>query len=100
MQVDTTGEPGKGGCPLDEVANLVAAANVAGLRVEGLMTVGPTEGGPAAARHGFRAVRALTTQLGLRVCSMGMTDDLEVAVEEGSTQVRVGTALFGWRDAR
>ncbi len=64
------------------------------------MTVGPTEGGPAAARDGFRAVRALTTQLGLQVCSMGMTDDLEVAVEEGSTQVRVGTALFGWRDAR
>ena len=46
VQVDTTGEPGKGGCPLDEVANLVATANVAGLRVEGLMTVGPTEGGP------------------------------------------------------
>ena len=50
VQVDTTGEPGKGGCPSDEVANLVAAANDAGLRVEGLMTVGPTEGGPAAAR--------------------------------------------------
>ena len=100
VQVDTTGAPGKGGCPLGEAENLVAAADDAGLRVEGLMTVGPTEGGPAAARDGFRAVRALTTQLGLRVCSMGMTDDLEVAVEEGSTQVRVGTALFGWRDAR
>lgn len=100
VQVDTTGEPGKGGCPLAEAANLVATANDAGLRVEGLMTVGPTEGGPVAARDGFRAVRALTTQLGLQVCSMGMTDDLEVAVEEGSTQVRVGTALFGWRDAR
>ncbi len=100
VQVDTTGAPGKGGCPLGEAADLVAAADDAGLRVEGLMTVGPTEGGPAAARDGFRAVRALTTQLGLQVCSMGMTDDLEVAVEEGSTQVRVGTALFGWRDAR
>jgi len=100
VQVDTTGEPGKGGCPLGEAESLVAAAGGAGLRVEGLMTVGPTEGGPAAARDGFRAVRALTTQLGLDVCSMGMTDDLEVAVEEGSTQVRVGTALFGWRDAR
>ena len=46
VQVDTTGEPGKGGCPLGEAANLVAAADDAGLRVEGLMTVGPTEGGP------------------------------------------------------
>jgi pyridoxal phosphate enzyme (YggS family) len=100
VQVDTTGELGKGGCPPNDVATLVAAAVTAGLRVEGLMTVGPTEGGPAAARPGFRAVRELTTRLGLQVCSMGMTDDLEVAVEEGSTQVRVGTALFGWRDAR
>ena len=100
VQVDTTGQPGKGGCPCGDVATLVDAAADAGLRVEGLMTVGPTEGGPEAARDGFRAVREMTTQLGLRVCSMGMTDDLEAAVEEGSTQVRVGTALFGWRDAR
>jgi hypothetical protein len=100
VQVDTTGEPGKGGCPPDDVANVVAAALDAGLRVEGLMTVGPTEGGPEAARPGFRTVRELTSRLDLVVCSMGMTADLEVAVEEGSTQVRVGTALFGWRDAR
>jgi hypothetical protein len=100
VQVDTTGDPGKGGCPVADVVSLVSAAVDAGLRVEGLMTVGPTEGGPEAARRGFREVRQLTTQLGLSVCSMGMTGDLEVAVEEGSTQVRVGTALFGWRDAR
>ncbi len=100
VQVDTTGQPGKSGCPVGDVANLVAAALDAGLRVEGLMTVGPTVGGPEAARQGFRAVRELTSRLGLAVCSMGMTADLEVAVEEGSTQVRVGTALFGCRDAR
>jgi hypothetical protein len=100
VQVDTTGEPGKGGCRPDDVESLIATALEAGLRVEGTMTVGPTVGGPEAARPGFRAVRALTTRLGLAVCSMGMTDDLEVAVEEGSTQVRVGTALFGWRGAR
>ena len=100
VQVDTTDEPGKGGCPPADVATLVASALDAGLRVEGLMTVGPTTGGPEAARHGFRAVRELTTRMGLEVCSMGMTDDLEVAIEEGSTQVRVGTALFGCRDAR
>jgi pyridoxal phosphate enzyme (YggS family) len=97
VQVDTTGEPGKGGCPLADVDTLVALAREAGLDVRGLMTVGPTEGGPEAARAGFRAVRAAVDRLGLTVCSMGMTDDLEVAVQEGTTQIRVGTALFGRR---
>ena len=97
VQVDTTGEPGKGGCPLEEVPALVEAAVAAGLRVEGLMTVGPTEGGAERARSGFRAVRVLTDRLGLGECSMGMTADLEVAVQEGSTQLRLGTVLFGPR---
>jgi PLP dependent protein len=61
------------------------------------MTVGPTGRGPEAARPGFRLTREAVDRLGLSVCSMGMTDDLEVAVEEGSTQIRVGTALFGER---
>jgi len=97
VQVDTTGETGKGGCPIGTVPDLVAAARDAGLVVDGLMTVGPTTGGPEAARPGFRAVRRLVDELGLRTCSMGMTADLDVAVEEGSTRVRVGTALFGPR---
>ena len=97
VQVDTTGEPGKGGCQLTAVDGLVAAVRALGLDLRGLMTVGPTEGGPEAARAGFRAVRAALDRLGLGVCSMGMTDDLEVAVQEGSTQIRVGTALFGPR---
>jgi pyridoxal phosphate enzyme (YggS family) len=88
---------GKGGCPLAEVPMLLESATAAGLRVEGLMAVGPTVGGPEAARPLFRSVRALATRLGLPTCSMGMSDDLEVAVQEGSTQVRVGTALFGER---
>lgn len=97
IQVAALSEPGKGGCPLAEVPALVATAQEAGLDVRGLMTVGPTTGGPEAARLGFRVVRQLMDRLGLRVCSMGMTDDLEVAVQEGSTQVRVGSALFGER---
>ena len=60
------------------------------------MTVGPA-GGPEAARAGFRLVRRLADDLELAVRSMGMTADLEVAVEEGSNLVRVGTALFGPR---
>jgi pyridoxal phosphate enzyme (YggS family) len=97
VQVDTTGEPGKGGCPVADVPSLVATAREAGLHVDGLMTVGPTTGGPEAARPGFRTVRRLADELGLRTCSMGMSGDLEVAVAEGSTRVRVGTALFGAR---
>ena len=100
VQVDTTGEPGKGGCPLGEVDTLVDEARGAGLDVRGLMTVGPTEGGAEAARPGFRLVRAAADRLGLAVCSMGMSDDLEVAVQEGSTEVRVGSALFGPRPVR
>jgi pyridoxal phosphate enzyme (YggS family) len=97
IQVAALTEAGKGGCPIGDVSALVAAAQDAGLDVRGLMTVGPTTGGPESARAGFRAVRQLTDRLGLGVCSMGMTDDLEVAVQEGSTQVRVGSALFGER---
>jgi PLP dependent protein len=97
LQVNTTGEEDKGGCLPDDVAGLLARATAAGLVVDGLMTVGPTEGGAEAARAGFRLVRGLVDELGLRTCSMGMTDDLAVAVEEGTTRVRLGTALFGPR---
>ena len=100
VQVDTTGEAGKGGCPVADVPALVAAATDAGLVVDGLMTVGPTQGGPEAARPGFRTCRRLADDLGLVTCSMGMSGDLEVAVAEGATQVRVGTALFGTRAPR
>jgi uncharacterized pyridoxal phosphate-containing UPF0001 family protein len=97
LQVNATGEVDKGGCPPDDVPELLVRAREGGLVVDGLMTVGPTEGGTEAARPGFRLVRRLVDELGLRTCSMGMTDDLEVAVEEGSTRVRLGTALFGPR---
>jgi pyridoxal phosphate enzyme (YggS family) len=97
IQVDTSNEPGKGGCPLAQLDQLADDVREAGLDLRGLMTVGPTTGGPEAARPGFRLVRAAVDRLGLAECSMGMTGDLEVAVQEGSTQVRLGTALFGSR---
>ena len=100
VQVDTTGDPGKGGCSSSEAAALVSRAGELGLSVLGLMTVGPTGGSAEDARPGFREVRQLVDDLGLAVCSMGMSGDLDVAVQEGSTQVRVGTALFGARPAR
>jgi pyridoxal phosphate enzyme (YggS family) len=100
LQVDTTGDPAKGGCAPEEVVPLVERARDAGLDVLGLMTVGPTGQPPEAARPGFRAVRGLVDELGLTVCSMGMSDDLEIAVQEGSTEVRLGTAIFGERPPR
>jgi hypothetical protein len=100
VQVDTTGEPGKGGCPIAELDALVDAVASLDLDLRGLMTVGPTEGGAEASRPGFRAVRAAADRLGLGVVSMGMSDDLEVAVQEGSTEVRIGSALFGARPVR
>lgn len=99
IQVNATGEVDKGGVPIVDAPRLVEHCSALGLHVAGLMTVGPTLGGAEAARPAFRAVRALRDRLGLDVCSMGMSDDFVVAVEEGSTQVRVGSVLFGTRTA-
>lgn len=88
--------PGRNGCDPDGVPELVERLDGLGLDVRGLMAVGPA--GPAElARPGFRKVSALADRLGLVERSMGMTDDLGVAVEEGSTMLRVGRGLFGAR---
>lgn len=100
VQVNATGEPDKGGCAPHEIADLVATATSSGLAVLGLMTVGPTDGDPVRTRRAFAATRRSCDALGLDVCSMGMTHDLEIAVEEGATMVRLGTAVFGTRAAR
>jgi uncharacterized pyridoxal phosphate-containing UPF0001 family protein len=91
VQVDVTGDPAKGGCRPADVPALVARAVGAGLVVEGLMA-GPTIVG--AGRTPFRLVARLADELGLPERCMGMTDDLEDAVAEGATMVRVGRALF------
>ncbi|MPY93665.1 MAG: YggS family pyridoxal phosphate-dependent enzyme [Acidimicrobiia bacterium] len=99
LQVNTTGEAQKAGCSPEAVGPLLEGARAGGLVVEGLMTVGPTQAG-APARPAFAALRGLVDRFGLEVCSMGMTDDLDVAVGEGSTMIRVGRALFGPRPRR
>lgn len=96
VQVNLSGEAQKGGCERGEVGALVEALSALGLVVRGLMGVGPA-GGPEAARPGFQWLRGEVDRLHLGVCSMGMSSDLEVAVQEGSTMVRVGTDLFGPR---
>ena len=99
VQVNVSDEPQKGGCRPEEAAELVRRSLDVGLDVQGLMTVGRT-GGPDEARAGFATLRHLADDLHLPVRSMGMSGDLEAAVAEGSTLVRVGGALFGPRPPR
>jgi pyridoxal phosphate enzyme (YggS family) len=93
VQVNVSGEPQKAGCVPERTESLVGSLVELGLGVRGLMTVGD----PHEPRSGFRTLRRLVDDLGLDECSMGMSNDLEVAVDEGATMVRVGRALFGER---
>ena len=97
VQVNTTSEMDKGGCDPTEVETLVYQARQGGLDVTGLMTVGPTDMDPFKTRAAFGLLKRMANDLGVEQLSMGMTADVEIAVEEGSTLVRVGTALFGQR---
>lgn len=106
VQVNIGDDPAKGGCPVDEALDLVAyARDLPNLAVEGLMTMPPMppdDAGVEATRPLFAELRELRDQARAQWpevthLSMGMSADLEVAVEEGATIVRVGTALFGPR---
>jgi pyridoxal phosphate enzyme (YggS family) len=106
VQVNVAGETQKRGVAPDALAALLDLfANLRHVRCEGLMTVPPLADGPEAARPHFAALRALRDReaarpragVALTELSMGMSDDLEVAVAEGATLVRVGTAIFGAR---
>ena len=74
-----------------------AVTGLPGLRVRGLMAIPPAAPTPEDTRPHFRALRELRDGLGLEHLSMGMSADYEVAIEEGATMVRVGTAIFGPR---
>ncbi len=100
VQVNTTDEVSKGGCPPTETAALVSHCNSLDLHVVGLMTVGPTNGDTTLTRHAFQQLRARADDLDLAFCSMGMSGDLEIALEQGATHVRLGSALFGERPQR
>ncbi len=94
VQVNVAAEPQKGGCAPEAVPGLVDDCRAAGCEVAGLMTVPPAAGDP---RPVFEGLRALVDDLGLTVCSMGMSGDYEAAIACGSTMVRVGSAIFGPR---
>lgn len=102
LQVNVAGDPAKSGFHVDELDDMGEVVSLEALEVQGLMTMGRAGETPAAARLTFRALRQLRDRLGgdwppaaLRHLSMGMSGDFEVAIEEGATIVRVGTALFG-----
>lgn len=97
IQINTTGEESKSGCEPSQIDELRELAQAQGIEVKGLMTMGPTDGDLARTRQAFRKLRHLATTQGLEVCSMGMSGDYAVAVDEGSTMVRIGQALFGSR---
>lgn len=103
LEVNVAGDPKKSGCSPAEVGPLidVVRAEEPVLRLRGLMTMPPHTDDPEGARPAFVALRALRDQHGgpalLPHLSMGMSHDLEIAIEEGATIVRVGTAIFGER---
>lgn len=96
IQVNTGAEPQKAGVAPAGLADLVAQARASGLRLEGLMCIPPAE--EAAGPH-FALLRKLARRHGLEVLSMGMSADYETAVRFGATHVRIGSALFGERNA-
>jgi PLP dependent protein len=95
-QVNLSGDPSRGGCSFGELPALVAKLRSMGLDVDGLMGVG-SFGPPEQSRPGFVRLVAMADDLGLRQRSIGMSGDFEMAVESGSTMVRLGTVLFGSR---
>ncbi len=98
MEVKLSGEESKSGAGAEEIpAILEAAALCPHVSLTGLMTIPPWSEDPERARPYFRQLAALARQYNLPKLSMGMSGDLETAIEEGATVVRVGTALFGKR---
>lgn len=105
VQVNASGEASKSGLPVEEATAAIGEiCRLPRLGVEGLMTMAPLTDDERTLRRTFRRTRELAARcadevegFGGRVLSMGMSNDYEIAVEEGSTRVRLGTALFGER---
>lgn len=103
IEINIGEEPQKAGVRPDQAPELIGTLTDLGLDVRGLMTIPPQVGEPEEARRYFEAMRLLRDSLardhpGIRELSMGMTDDFEVAIEEGATLVRLGRAIFGARN--
>lgn len=98
LEIKLSDEANKSGASPEDIADLLAAAaQCSHLQVSGLMTMPPWSDDPEQSRPYFKRLAALASEYKLSKLSMGMSGDLEVAIEEGATIIRVGTALFGAR---
>ena len=105
LEVNTSGETAKFGFEPENIDSLLACFDIEGIEIQGLMTVGPLTDDTKVIRRAFQALRGLLDKINSQVqdekaiseLSMGMSNDFEIAVEEGATMVRLGTALFGPR---
>ncbi len=98
IQVNVSEEVTKEGFAVEQVAGAVESiSKLSNLEIRGLMTIAPIVDDPEDVRPVFRKLRQMRDSLGLAHLSMGMTDDFEVAIEEGATMIRIGRAIFGKR---
>jgi len=98
LQVNIAGEKTKGGFQRDELSEAVAEiSRLPNLSIKGLMTIAPLVDDPEEVRPVFKELRELRTSFGMEHLSMGMSNDFEIAVEEGATMVRLGRIIFGER---
>jgi PLP dependent protein len=101
VEVNVGEEPQKSGVRPDEVKPLLdASVGLSGIRIRGLMAIPPAAPDAEQSRPQFRRLRELRDAAGLEHLSMGMSADFEVAIEEGATMVRLGTAIFGPRPGK
>ena len=107
LEINTSGEAQKQGFSPTNIEDMVSAINLKNIVVEGIMTIGPNTKNKKETREAFVTLRktkeTLNAELGmerLTHLSMGMSGDFEVGIEEGSTMVRLGTALFGSRETK
>lgn len=107
IQVNTSGEVSKSGVAPDDAVVLAKEVSAfSNLCVKGLMTIGPLEGGEQETRKCFRCLKSFfdelanreTEHLQMKYLSMGMTQDFEIAIQEGSNMVRIGSGIFGARN--
>ncbi len=99
LEVNVSQEPTKTGFTMDAVSDAYSAARLMHLDIRGLMTIAPLTDREEDVRPIFRDLRQAAHGLGLEQLSMGMTNDYELAIEEGATHVRIGRAIFGERPA-
>ena len=99
IQINLTKSETQGGCQISEAGDIVAMARLKGLKVIGAMGIGP-QGDDQIIRAAYRSLVLFADDNALPHRSIGMTNDLEIAIESGSTMVRIGTALFGERPPR